>query len=117
MIYELLKDEAHVAYFDNLRSAVNAAGYSNEGVVRTMGAGAGVGGYRIIKIEPGRLEFARRWALNDRMVKVAQEIRRFSSVKEAVDCFGLSETTLRSYAKEGRSFRNGWRFIYGNSAH
>lgn len=112
MIYELLKDEQHVQYFDSLRSAVNHAGFRSEHVVRTMGNGVGINGWRINKIKPGRIEFARRWALTKNMTKVAMEIRRFT-VQEAVDFFLLSETTLRRYAAEGRSPGDGWRFIHG----
>lgn len=112
MIYELLKDEEHVAYFDSLRAAVNHAGFKNEAVVKTMGNGSGMNGWRVNKIKPGRIEFARRWALTKSMTKVAMEIRRFT-VQEAVDFFLLSETTLRRYAAEGRSPGDGWRFIYG----
>lgn len=112
MIYELTRHGEHVAYYDSLRAAVNAAGYQSEAVVKTLGNGSGIDGWRINKIKPGRIEFARRWALTKNMTKVAMEIRRFT-VQEAVDFFLLSETTLRRYAAEGRSPGDGWRFIHG----
>lgn len=113
MIYELTRHGEHVAYYDSLRAAVNAAGYQSEAVVKTLGNGSGIDGWRINKIEPGRIEFARRWAFTERGQKVAREIRRFATTQEAIDFFGVSETTLRRYAANGISPGGGWRFCNG----